>query len=388
MVEVERWATPLPFNPGSTKDVQAYLKLKGYQVPKHRKTKRPTVNAEAINRLRYKFPTDPVLKALKEAKDLKDGVGAFKDTFVGRDGRFHPRYTIVKTGRLASKAPNVMNIPQGREGPGSVAYEVAQAVRSTIIPEEGWFFQERDWKAIEALLVGYFAEDPLYMEAARKGVHDIFASHLLYRDGIIPKPIHPQDPKLPEFIEWLKANHNDVRARAKKRIHGGSYGQGIYNMALDLGVSVAEVKRLDLIYEEMAPKVKKWQETVRLMAHTEGKLTNPFGYSLSFFEVFRKEGEKWVLGKEANEALSCLPQGTCAAMLRECLVDLSNHPLHGKIFWLLIPTHDAITTMVKMGCGQEAGGIVRASMERQWPQLGGLMVETDAKEGISLGEMH
>jgi DNA polymerase-1 len=383
LVPIERWARVDPFLLSSPNQVKAYLSHKGYKIPKNRKTKRPTADEEALAEILRKH-TDPTLEMILEGRHLAKAISYLEDTFLGKDGRLHPRYTVIpKTGRLSAKAPNIMTLPQGREG--GLMTEVASAIRSTIIPEPGYVLAELDWKAIEAVLVGYFASDKDYILAAKKGVHAIFASHLLASDGLIKEPVSPRED-IEEFVAWIKKAHPGVYAKAKKRIHAGSYGQGAYNMAKDLGCSVDEVRKLDAVFASMAPKVAKWQTDTRRRAHSEGKLVNPFSYALNFFEVFTKRDGEWVLGKEASEVLAFLPQSTGAAMLRECIVILGNHPDEGEKFHLLIPTHDSLALEIRIECLDEILRMVRGKMECCWPELGGLSIEVDIKVGKCLSE--
>ena len=372
------------FSPLSPKQVLAYFKHKGLKPPRHRKTKKPTTNDEALQEF-IRQRADLVLEKVLEARHLNKAISYLDDTYLGRDGRLHPRYTYLpKTGRLSSKAPNIMNIPQGRGH--DIMREAAQAIRGAMIPDEGFTLIDVDWKAIEAVLVGFFAQDEDYILAAKKGVHDIFASHLLVREGHLKEPWSARDTDLDSKIEWLKKKHKAVRDRAKKRIHAGSYGQGSYNMAKDLGISVAEVKVLDEVFAQMAPKVAKWQDATRRMAHYEGGLTNPFGYSSNFFEVFRKgKNGEWVLGKEASEALAQNPQSTAAAMLRECLLLLGQQ--ESDWFQLLIPTHDSITAQARTDRVADGVDLMSAAMCRPWPELGGLVVDIEIKTGPSMDQL-
>lgn len=382
---VLRWARCEPFSPLSNQQVMEYLAYKKYPIPKHRTTKQPTTNMESLQKMLLKVE-DPVLEGVLEARHLKKAEAYLTDKYVGRDGRIHPLYTTLpQTGRLSSRRPNLQNLPQGRGS--EVMKQAVDYIRGSFVADDGYLLAEMDWKAIEALLVGWFAGDESYMEASKKGVHDIFGSHLLFMDGVIPAPKTPWDADLPEWIEWFKEAHKPVRDRAKKRIHAGAYGQGPYNMARDLGIPVAEVKKLDKVFASMAPKVIAWQEGTRRRAHAEGRLTNPFGFTLPFFHVMEKRDGEWVLGREASECLAFLPQSTGAAMLREVLVDLGDHEEEGDTFQLLIPTHDSITFQVKEAEVSRVIKLVQASMERAWPELNGLSVSTETKVGRRMNEM-
>lgn len=386
LVPVERFAELLEWLPTSPHHVKAYLNHKRYPIPKQRKTKKPTTNEEALAGLLYKYPNDVVLAQTLHARHLTKAVGYLYDTFLGADGRLHPIYTFLpKTGRLSSKAPNLMNLPQGRKG-GDIMKEVANAIRSAIVPDPNYLIAEFDWKGIEALLVGYFADDPDYMRICRIDIHSYTAS---YGAG---EPADPawDDARLSAYLLGIKKKYNDtLRQEFKKAGHADNYGQGVWNMAKDMGCTVEKAQWYKDIIAKAAPKVAKWKHETRLRAHAEGQLSNPFGYSLAFFEVFRPEKAddgtiKWYLGKEAQECLAFLPQSTAASMLRDCLVQLGTHPDEGSKFQLLIPTHDSITLQIKKEHFDEIMLLVKTVMEQKWPQLGGLWVETEAKFGPSL----
>jgi DNA polymerase I-like protein with 3'-5' exonuclease and polymerase domains len=286
----------------------------------------------------------------------------------------------------------MMNIPQGRKG--DIMKEVAEKIREAIIPTEGYELGEFDWKAIEALLLGYFAGDEEYMIASKLGIHDIYGSHILVHRGLLDKPktIHDPDVISGEWGTFMKKNHDWIRYMAKKKVYSGSYGQGAFSMARDLQCTVAEAKELDTIFAKMAPKIIKWQADTRLRAHEEGRLMNPFGYVMTFFEVYTRrmglDGELvWVPGKEANECLAFNPQSTCAAMLRETLVTLGNDPEEGSTFRLLVPTHDSISFEIKLGQRDYVMRKIGTLMAKKWDELGGLSVDVEGKVGMSFKEM-
>lgn len=356
-------------------------------MPTNRKAKeknKATTNADALEMLLHKYPGDTVLPRVLDIRSYNKAVSYLYDTFLGRDNRLHPFYSFIpKTGRLSSKAPNLMNLPQGREG--KILKEAADAIRGSIIPDEGCILVELDWKAIEAVLVGFFAGDDEYIRAAKLGVHDILGSHILRKRGIWPEAISLawDEDKIKAYIKRFKAEFGDsVRPKAKKTVHAYSYGEGAVAIARDLGCSVSEANEYIAVYEELAPKVKKWKADTRLRAHYEGRLTNPFGYTLPFFEVFRFQDGVPKLGREANEVLAFMPQSTGAGMLRDSLLALGDSD--GSKYDLLVPTHDSISLQCPVGSLAGVVGYVKGLMEKSWPELGGLSVDVEVKIGPSL----
>ncbi len=343
------------------------------------------MNEEAIRETLRQHPEDEVLETILEFRATQKARGYLADTFVGRDKQYHPIYTFhPATGRLACKSPNIMNQPKGRT---DYKAKLAEAVRSTIVAPEGHILLEADWRAIEALLTGFFADDPDFMRAAKLGVHDIFGSHVLKRPALMMW----SDADIKKHIARLKAEIPDYQQQRKKwkiAVHASDYLQGIRNMAQDLKCSWSEARMLRETFYKMAPKVQKWQDAVCHRAHKDRFLVNPFGYaSPYYFAVWTRDTQgDWVPGKQANEAVSFLPQSTGASMLRESLL-LFRDRLQG-VDWMrkLVPVHDSFLFAVRVGYEKEAARLVSEIMTRPWPELGGLQVEIEMKTGESWNE--
>lgn len=380
---MKRFAKLGDFLPTSHVHVKKYCASKGYAIPKHRKTKKPTVNEESLRAMLKYHPTDPVLPLVLEARALNKAAGFLADTYVGRDGKFHPTYTFhPDTGRLASRSPNVMQQPNPSRLKGAKE-ELAEAVRRTIIPSEGCVLVEADWKNVEAVLTGHFAGDPDYIRLSLLGGHSYLGLHIA---GNPPDPGLPDDVLRTIFDKFKK--ESPAYPRAKQVNLASSYGMGVKHMSEVLGVSITEARRLMRIKEDMAPRVKQWIRDTRLRAHKERMLVNPFGYvSPYFFDVLRKKDNgEMGLGDQANQVLAFLPQSTGASMLRECIL-LFDTAIDWEECRLLIPIHDSFLFEVREDRVEWWLPIIRDIMTREWPELGGRRMGVDIKQGVSWGEM-
>lgn len=380
-VEVERWARAEPFSPQSPKQVLAYLANKQYKIPRHRTSKKATSNDESLAELNRQHD-DPVLDGIVECRHLNKAISYLTDKHVHKDGKLHPLYQVIpRSGRLSSTRPSVMNLPQGKGN--EIMEEAAATIRSAIIPSSGWHLGEFDWRAVEPTLTGFFAEDPSYTRMAKLGSHAFVTSMYLGWDVSADDP----DEKLIPLFLKAKEEHPVEYKLCKIGNMGFNYDQGVYNMARSLKSDVATARRIRGAIEKAYPKVAKWKHDTKLRAHSEGKLVTPFGFSLSFFNVFDKRDGKLVPGREASECLAFLPQSTGASMLREVLVDLGGHEWEGERFRLLVPTHDSILFEYDPAHEQEVLELVKRSMERKWVELGGLVVETECKTGATAASL-
>lgn len=397
-VEILRYAVVEDFNPLSNQQVLGYLRSRNYKVPLDRKTKKPTTASEGIQKLILENPGDPILPLIEEAKMVDKNASYLTETYLGRDGRFHTEFTYLPdTGRLSSRRPNLQNVPSGKMGTREEE-ELAKAIRSTIIPSPGMIFLEADWRGIEAALVAFFAEDPDYARICAIDIHSYVAAFKL---GVPPALVW-SDAQLTAYLAQIKKEHPQEREICKKVNHSDGYGIGLKHLAQILGTTIKGAAEMKALRDMAFPKVAQWKTNVRRLAHLSGRLQNPFGYSRGFFEVYRPKYDRLTglplfdekgnaimqEGREANEALAFLPQSTAAAMMRDTLVRLGNHPLHGKIFWLLITIHDSILVECLPEHIAQVKDILREAMEHPWPELGGLVVEIDIKEGTNWGEMH
>ena len=378
---IKRWAQLQDFNANSSTQLLKYFVHQGYPLIKDRSTHKPTTGEDALLTTLERFPDDPLLPLALDIKHIRHGLGDLKDSHLGKDGRFHSLFTFKPdTGRLASQAPNLMNLPQGRGG--GVEEVIAKLIRSTIVPDPGFVFLEFDWKAIEAVLTGWFAGDPDYIKLSLLDSHGYFTSHILAARGVIDKPFSMGDVDLVERLGWLKENFPTERALGKQINLATSYGMKANHLAARVKCNLQDAILYLKLKDQMAPKVTAWKAETQARAHKEGRLVNPFGYARAFFAVYEKKKDgTFRLGKEANEALSFLPQSTGAAMLRSSIVDLFELLEETGLAQILIPIHDALLLQCLPADVEQVVERVRQVMEKDWSQLNGLSIKTSCKIG-------
>lgn len=367
------------FNPLSPSQLKKYAAIKGWELPKDRKTKKPSTNEESLEKLlRTVGVGDRVLELALDARHLSKARGYLSGKYIGRDERFHPIYTFMpETGRLSAVRPNIQNQPNG-----GVDAELARAIRRCVVPSApGRVLLEVDWKAMEAVLTGWFAGDPDYIAISKKDSHSYFCAYILRDRGLLSGEIpKPTDAGIDEFLSDIKHRFKGERAEAKAVNLATGYGMQWKHLSERLRCSAADAKRYLALKAEMAPKIEAWKEATWREAHSKGYLETPFGYVNYFWNVLEpikgKPG-KFRPGKEANEALAFRPQSTGAAMLREVMLDLREYD--GELFDVLAPIHDALLVETDEDKKDDAFGVIAKSMSRSWSELSGLSIGVDAK---------
>src|ERR1051326_2095047 len=151
-----RWDKLLPFNHNSTEQIKDYIRFKygPAAIPRNKKTGSETTGSDELERLVRKHD-DPLLQLVLDAGRADSYISSFIRPWTpGPDGRIHGIFTNTPaTPRLASQNPNLQNFP--------IRDEEAGELRKMIWGGEGWpFIIERDYSGIEAILVGWYANDP------------------------------------------------------------------------------------------------------------------------------------------------------------------------------------------------------------------------------------
>jgi len=381
----KRYCLVEPFNPGSPGEagqVADLIRYYGQRIGVNRKTKKGTVDDDTLKKLQKKLrasrkPRDvefsAVLQIVRECRQLSKVLGTYvKGWQPGRDGRIHATPGFWgRMFRISWRRPNISATIQDKQ-----EEYVAQGFRKCVAAGAGKVILEADWRGIEAVLVGWFAGDSDYQRLARLGVHSFMASHILGR----PADLAWGDESLAEAFAEIKHANRKVYDDAKHTVHGTNYGMGPRLMADMYEMSEAEAKRLQALYFDLFPKIRDWQKATLDRASRECKLRNPFGYEMSFWEVYRWDSKykRWALGEDAKSAIAFLPRDTAAAMLKEVLLRL--RPLAEEGI-LLASTHDSLTCEVEEANLMHTARLLKQEMEAPVPELGGLSIGVEYKTG-------
>ena len=171
---VNHYRKRLPFNWNSTDQTQDLARHYKLEIPKKRGEDREALESKTLRKFgKRKQVFNDIWNARKRYKLIST-----YDWKLGDDGRVRSKFGFhPSTWRKSSREPNLQNIPKRNE--------LAAAFRRTLIASPGPCTDRGGfWAAIEAVLVGYCAQSPRYIRAAKAGIHDIFMSHVrAYREG-------------------------------------------------------------------------------------------------------------------------------------------------------------------------------------------------------------
>lgn len=334
---------------------------------------------------------------------------------VGKDGRIHTEFTHNPSSlRLSSRNPNLQNIPRGNDS------EIQKWVKNCFVAPSGSLFWERDFSAIEAVLVGYFAGSAKYIRFAKLGVHAYLASHIAGR----PADLAWSDGDLRAYFKTLKGELPSVYDTAKRVVHLSNYMGTPRRMQFEYPETFHTIKdadKLQGLYFELFPEIRTWHRDLCIRVDGAKRrdkgdgdpnevidpwtlgvcyAQNPFGYVHRFYNVldWERPVDEWIwsYGEDAKRLVSFLPQSTAAAVIKRATKTLWNdYPWVGLSIRLLV--HDSIIGEALEEEIEQCLMISKMVMEApiqelpldpSWNMGEYLTIGSEAKVGASWGSMH
>jgi uracil-DNA glycosylase family 4 len=340
----QKWVRKFEFNPGSWKQLIAYMKFKKHPVPKDLKTDDETTSAKELERLGKKT-SDPIYGEVIEWRGTEKMLGTYVIGFTPDSvGRVHTTFTFAPgTGQLSSRNPNIQNIPKHSK--------LAKAFRRMIEAPPGFKIVEADYKSFHALTLGFEAQDTDYMRAARLDIHSLVSGQVL---GVheFAKIFEKSDPEINEYCDWYKSDKDRKFHRDKKSkpsILGIGFGLGVrklYDMNRESFQNEGEAKRVREVIQHLFPKVFTFQDMIRQKAHNQTFLLSRFGYLRWFFDVFHWDAKsmKNVAGDDAESAIAFLPANDAFGVIKDAMVTMDEaemmrkynffNTVHDSLMWL------------------------------------------------------
>jgi len=287
----------------------------------------PSTDTFTLENLRNYHPVIDLLLDYRKKKKLSSTY--FKNflKLCDSNNRLHTNYTLVgtTTGRLASREPNLQNIPRDKE------------VKDIFISEKGYFLANIDFKQAELRALCHYAKDDKLKEAFESGYDPLKVIASL----VFHIPIEEVD--------------DERRRLAKFVVYGIMYGRRAKSIAEEHNMSIEEAQNIIDSFFRSFPKTYQFCKEVVAIAKQQGYLRNFFGRIRRFPGINSPDFE--VRASEERQALNFLPQSTVAdyTMFKGALV-------YEKIkhlgCYLVLTVHDSLTYEIPEDKGEEALAIM------------------------------
>jgi len=265
-------------------------------------------------------------------------------------GRLHTTFdqTGTATGRLSSANPNLQNIP--------IRTELGREIRAAFTAAPGHVLLAADYSQIELRLLAHFSEDPLLVEAFRRGddIHTLTASQVF---GVPPLLVTP-----------------DHRRQAKVVNFGIVYGLSPFGLSQNLGIETSEAKKFIEAYFEKYAGVRAYIDRTLEETRREGKVKTLFGRVRPIPDINSKNYN--LRGFAERTAVNTPLQGTAADLIKLAMIHIDGaireRALKSR---MTLQVHDELVFEVPEAEVDIMRSLVREHMENVHGLLVPLMVE-------------
>jgi DNA polymerase-1 len=284
----------------------------------------------------------PVIDKILEYRELVKLKGTYVDALPALinpvSGRVHTSYnqTGTSTGRISSSDPNLQNIP--------IRTETGRAVRAAFIAPPGWRLLSVDYSQVELRILAHVSKEPALLNAFAEG-QDIHAATAAIINSVP-----------------MEAVTKEQRIFAKRVNFGILYGMGAYRLARDSDLTLAEARKFIETYFERLPGVRRYIESAKALARSQGYLTTLFGRRRRFPGITSSRPSD--VSAAEREAINMPIQGTAADIMKRAMIDLDAALRSSRLrARLLLQVHDELVLEVPEEELTETAALVVRIME-------------------------
>ncbi|MBT9132515.1 MAG: DNA polymerase I [Firmicutes bacterium] len=248
------------------------------------------------------------------------------------DGRLRSNFLlhITKTGRLASRDPNLQNIP----------VLIGPTIRNAFVATPGWTMIEADYNQLELRVAAWYSQDERLLQYYREDfdVHRMVAAEVF---DVPPEEVTQMQRYIAKYIDF-----------------GIIYGRQAKSLALgELQCSVHQAQIYIDSFLEKFSGLSKWIDQTHQRVQREGVIETPVGRKRRFPFIFNTNlGE--VLRQAVNSPIQSLASDICLSALTRL-----HTTLDPKKARLLLTVHDSLLIEVQSEYLDETLLKVREIME-------------------------
>jgi DNA polymerase-1 len=276
-------------------------------------------------------------------------------------GRVHTNYvqTGAATGRLASKDPNLQNIP--------VRDENGRRIRQAFRPRPGFLFVSADYSQIELVVLAHMSGDESLREAFRTGedVHRRTASLLFAVD---PLEVSPEQRRMAKAVNF-----------------GVMYGMSAFRLSNELQIPRSDAKTFIETYFLTYPGIKAFVDETVAGAETEGGVRTLYGRFRPLPGITSKNRVEKSAAERA--AVNSRIQGTAADIVKIAMLRIDRRLRERRLeSKMLLQVHDEVVLEVPKSEADLIGALLREEMERAADLAVPLRVNIES--GLTWGDIH
>lgn len=349
------------FNVNSQPQLQRIL-FEKLGLPKTKRIKTGySTDAAELEKLVESHPIIRALLEYREVSKLKNGFTEALLTLIDpKTRRIHTSYEQTKaaTGRLASTAPNLQNIP--------IRGEMGRQIRRAFIAPPDHVLLSADYSQIELRVLAHLSRDETFCAAFAQG-HDFHAN--------IAAKVYGSP---------LNEVTSEMRSQVKQFSYGIAYGMSAYGVSQRLGVEMDEAANFVETYYAQFPKLRAFLAAQVEKAKVDGFTTTMFGRRRYLPELRSSNYRLRTLGERM--ALNAPIQGSAADIVKKAMIGVDSALGKNPVAKMLLTVHDELVFEVPVKFLAEARAIIEEQMVTAADLECGLAV--DVHTGANWAEAH
>ena len=294
---------------------------------------------EDVNDPRTRLP-GLIIEYRQFTKLISTYLGNLRDSINSETGRIHTTFhqLVTATGRLASNAPNLQNIP--------VRTDVGRRIRRAFIAPPGHSLICADYSQIELRLLAHLSGDEHLREAFlnEQDIHSTVAAEV--------------------FGVPLESVTREQRDQAKTINFGIIYGVTPHGLARRIeGLDFHSARRLIEDYKLRFPGISAFLEECVKHALEYGYVTTIMGRRRAIPEIQSPNRSRQSLGERL--AINTVVQGSAADLIKTAMVNLQARIDREELpLKLLLQIHDELVLETPEDLAERHADIVREEMEQ------------------------
>ena len=307
------------------------------------------VNGKKMYKYRRQHKIIDLYVKYKEKMKLATSYGKDFFKFVSSDGKIHTQFNqILDTGRVASKKPNMQQIPADNK------------FRNCFLAPDGWCFVSSDYSSQELNVIAFGSRDPVWIKALQKGqdLHSVCAD-LVY--GQEWADAAEDDCSYMKNKSKCKCpRHGRLRTNVKTINFGLAYGMGPHKLAdtLDINTKAAEV--LINKYFDAFPAIGGFLDKLGTFGKKYGyiKTFPPYNRRRWFPtwhpRIYKDKSQAFELGSIERASKNTPIQGASADMTKKALILIRDHiKLYDLPVKIVMTVHDQVDTICKESIAED-----------------------------------
>lgn len=311
----------------------------------------------------------PIIEDILKHRELQKLLSTYIDsipTLLDEGNRLHTSYLQIGagTGRMASKNPNLQNIP--------IKSELGRAIRHGFVASPGMQLVSFDYSQIELRVAAALSKDP--------ALEEIFKNDRDVHSEVAARVFHVA----PEEVTY------EQRRRAKVINFGIIYGMGVNALKEALGTSRAEAQEFHDQYFAAFPRLAAYLKEVVADATRRGFTETYFGRK-RYFEAI-KSPIPYIRAAAERAALNAPFQGTAADILKLAMIHIDDWIMREHLsedVYMLLQVHDELVFEIKTSEVARVAPHLQDMMEKVWSahERDGIPFKAEGKIGGNWGDM-